>query len=88
MGADLHAVQAAVILAAAVVLAGGYGAVDAVVGFFHNETTPFGGFGLVTAVSMPFYPLHNSDSVPKVYPISFHFRMTSSNTCALVAEVE
>jgi hypothetical protein len=37
MSADLHAVQAAIILTAAVVLAGGYGAVDAAVCFFHNH---------------------------------------------------
>ena len=42
VGAHLNAVQAAIILTAAMVLAGGYGAVDAAIGFLHNEKAPFG----------------------------------------------
>jgi hypothetical protein len=37
MGADLYAVQAAIVLTTAVVLAGGDGAVDAAVCFFHTN---------------------------------------------------
>jgi hypothetical protein len=37
MSADLHAVQAAIILTTAMILAGGHGAMNAAIGFFHND---------------------------------------------------